>query len=224
MVARARTPAALAAPLVTAKARGRPRTKAADVRREELMDAAQGLFLAKGIAATSVDDIVAAAGVAKGTFYLYFSSKEMLLLALRKRFVTSFCTLAGQALSRPRADHWRARLRAWTRACVHAYLDQVALHDLVFHDFQPHHRQATCHNPVVEEFAEFLNAGVRAGAWTLDQPRLTALMFCHALHGAVDDAVAGGAPDRRRLVQGIGDFFERALALPPESSAARRPV
>ena len=33
------------------------------------------MFAARGVAATSVDDIVEAAGVAKGTFYLYFSTK-----------------------------------------------------------------------------------------------------------------------------------------------------
>ncbi len=48
-----------------------PRTKPAEVRLEELMAAAQQLFLDKGVDATTISDIVAAAGVAKGTFYHY---------------------------------------------------------------------------------------------------------------------------------------------------------
>lgn len=47
-----------------------------DVRRSELIDAARDLFAAKGYHATTVDDITRAAGVAKGTFYLYFNEKR----------------------------------------------------------------------------------------------------------------------------------------------------
>jgi TetR/AcrR family transcriptional regulator, cholesterol catabolism regulator len=41
---------------------------------------ANGLFLAQGFEATTVDAIVNAAGVSKGTFYLHFDRKEDLLL------------------------------------------------------------------------------------------------------------------------------------------------
>jgi AcrR family transcriptional regulator len=46
------------------------------VRQQQLIDAAAAVFAAKGVAAASVDDIVRAAGVAKGTFYLYFATKD----------------------------------------------------------------------------------------------------------------------------------------------------
>lgn len=44
--------------------------------------AARALFARDGVAAASVADIAAAAGVAKGTFYRYFASKEALVDAL----------------------------------------------------------------------------------------------------------------------------------------------
>jgi AcrR family transcriptional regulator len=47
-----------------------------ETRRQELVDAAVAVFSARGVSATSVDDIVRAAGVAKGTFYLYFATKD----------------------------------------------------------------------------------------------------------------------------------------------------
>jgi AcrR family transcriptional regulator len=62
------------------------RTKPAEQRRAELLAAGQALFLAKGIAGTSLDDITQRAGVSKGLFYLYFPSKEDLVLALREQF------------------------------------------------------------------------------------------------------------------------------------------
>ena len=62
------------------------RTKPAEQRRAELLAAGQALFLAKGIAGTSLDDITQRAGVSKGLFYLYFQAKEDLVLALQEQF------------------------------------------------------------------------------------------------------------------------------------------
>lgn len=44
-----------------------------------MIDAAYKLFLEKGVNITAIDDVVKAAGVAKGTFYLYFKDKYDLL-------------------------------------------------------------------------------------------------------------------------------------------------
>lgn len=44
-------------------------------KRDALLDTAFGLFTSKGINKTSISDIVDNAGVAKGTFYLYFKDK-----------------------------------------------------------------------------------------------------------------------------------------------------
>jgi len=46
------------------------------LKREALLDNALDLFLTKGMQETSISDIVKKAGVAKGTFYLYFKDKH----------------------------------------------------------------------------------------------------------------------------------------------------
>jgi AcrR family transcriptional regulator len=56
--------------------------KAPDERRSELIACAQKLFYSKGYESTSVRDIVDEVGVAKGTFYYYFDSKQAVLEAL----------------------------------------------------------------------------------------------------------------------------------------------
>ena len=45
------------------------------IKRESLLETAYRLFTSKGIHKTAISDIVEAAGVAKGTFYLYFKDK-----------------------------------------------------------------------------------------------------------------------------------------------------
>jgi AcrR family transcriptional regulator len=51
-------------------------------RREEILDAAVEAFGRKGFSGTSVSDIARAAGIAKGTIYLYFGSKEEIFGAI----------------------------------------------------------------------------------------------------------------------------------------------
>lgn len=56
--------------------------KEPEVRYAELLDAAQQLFSANGYEKTMIMDIVRKAGVAKGTFYYYFPTKEAALEAI----------------------------------------------------------------------------------------------------------------------------------------------
>ncbi len=50
-----------------------------EVRKKELIKIAYELFITKGYENTSVDEIIAKAGIAKGTYYYHFESKEQML-------------------------------------------------------------------------------------------------------------------------------------------------
>ena len=58
----------------------RPRQERGVAARRRVYDAAIRQFAEKGVAATRIEDVVAAAGVAWGTFYRYFPRKEDVLL------------------------------------------------------------------------------------------------------------------------------------------------
>ena len=51
-------------------------------RRAAILQAAREVLATKGLEAAKISDIVARAGVAQGTFYLYFPSKSSLVIAL----------------------------------------------------------------------------------------------------------------------------------------------
>ena len=55
-------------------------------RRQQILTAARGLFAKRGYHLTTIDDIVAQAGVARGTFYLYFEDKRAIFSDLIDRF------------------------------------------------------------------------------------------------------------------------------------------
>lgn len=65
-----------------------------EARPQELLAAALDLFVERGFAATRLDDVAKAAGVSKGTLYLYFSSKEDLFKAVVRE---SIVPLIGEA-------------------------------------------------------------------------------------------------------------------------------
>ena len=60
--------------------------KAPAVRRAELINCAQGLFLTRGYERTTINDVISATGLSKGAFYHHFRSKEDLLEAIAARF------------------------------------------------------------------------------------------------------------------------------------------
>jgi AcrR family transcriptional regulator len=89
----------------------RPRA-AATVR--QLIDAGARLFADRGYHGTGVDDVVAEAGFARGTFYKYFDEKLDLLLQLTRECAGDMGALVSQfAKIDPVSEQGPAQLREW---------------------------------------------------------------------------------------------------------------
>ena len=199
-----------------APAAQRPRTKPSDVRREELLASGERLFLERGVAGTSIDDIAAGADVAKGTFYLYFSSKEDFLGALRERYGAGYAARIAAHVASRAAPDWAGRLDAWVEGGINGYLDQVPLHDALFFggDFHPRRRMSKGEGGIVGTLADLLREGNAARAWRVADPVFTAVLLFNALHFAVDHAIANREEAAREpLVAAVQDFFRRAVGL-----------
>jgi TetR/AcrR family transcriptional regulator len=75
---------------IPAPAPGRKRQRRKDARPSEIILSAMRLWSERGFAATRLEDVAAGAGVAKGTIYRYFPSKEALFeAALQARIVAT---------------------------------------------------------------------------------------------------------------------------------------
>ena len=59
-----------------------------DARPEEILDAALELFTEKGFSSTRMVDVAKAAGISKGTLYLYFDSKEAIFKGVVQQRIT----------------------------------------------------------------------------------------------------------------------------------------
>lgn len=70
--------------------------------REKLLDIAEGAVLAKGFGATSIEELVAEAGITKNGFFYHFPNKNALALALLHRYVVRDDALFDDVLARGR--------------------------------------------------------------------------------------------------------------------------
>lgn len=175
-----------------------------------LLDAAAALFVEKGVAATSIDDIVLRAGVAKGTFYHYFHDRAAMSEALRKRYSQNFADAAEAAMHACASGDWDALLAAWIGTVVRQYVGSYALHDAIFHDPTVCHRCVMSEEPVVRSLAELLACGRDAGAWQVEDPLATAVCMFHGLHGVVDEAIATDA-DTGAIAPRLSRLFANML-------------
>ncbi|HHN8372416.1 TPA: TetR/AcrR family transcriptional regulator [Morganella morganii] len=195
---------------MTQSAEHKPRFKPADVRINELMDAAESLFLEKGFDATTVSDIVARAGVAKGTYYHYFAAKPDIYEALRHRYMDWFLSQTQQAMDACPAGDADARLAAWCDRSVTAYTEKQELHDVLFH--QGFHQQGNDHeNAVLNQLLALITEGEKHSHWRVAYPDITAMIIYHGMHAAVDTLPQSGQYTAQTLGGVLYEQFLRFL-------------
>jgi AcrR family transcriptional regulator len=189
---------------------GRARTQPADVRREQLLDAAQQVLVARGLRATTVADVAAAAGVAKGTTYLYFASKDELLAGLRARYVERFAAALDE---RPRGTAVE-RIRHLVVALFAFAWEHHELHHVLFHEAGFSENDAF--TGMRERLTTLIAQGVKARELDVDDPPLAASYVLHGVHGALVETLHGShrrsGQGRRRRADAVVDLTVRMLA------------
>lgn len=90
--------------------------------RDQLLETAVRLFLERGYGGTTIDDIAAAAGMSRASFYTYFPSKREILLLAGVRSNRARTLAISTIADIP--DRWTLDdLKAWARAYL-AFLDE----------------------------------------------------------------------------------------------------
>ncbi|ADB49303.1 TetR/AcrR family transcriptional regulator [Conexibacter woesei] len=180
-----------------------PRTKPGEERRSDLLDAAERVVVERGVDGLTIDDVTAGAGVAKGTFYLHFGSKDALIAALRERCVERVLRRQRDAAADAESG---ARVERWVLAGLDGYLDDAALVDVLFHAAGP--GAVTTPEGAVRQLSRLI---AEADPDAPD-PRATAIVLYHALHGVADHLL--GEPDDGERLRAELVRLCRALAGP----------
>ncbi len=162
-------------------------------RRDAILDAAVALFVEKGRASTSIDDIAARASVAKGTLYHYFPDRAAMLAALRDRYSRQFADLSASAMAACEPEDFRGRLGAWTDTVVDQYVCQHELLDTIYHEPSIRDRSVLSQEPVVLVLGELIDQGELFGEWHVEDSVAAGVCMFQATLGLAGDAIATGA-------------------------------
>jgi AcrR family transcriptional regulator len=95
------------------------RKAASEERRRSILQAARAVFARQGYAETVVDDIATQAGIAKGTLYLYFPSKEQIYMAALLEQARQMHADSRSAMNT--AAGWKDKLRAYLEVRMHYF-------------------------------------------------------------------------------------------------------
>jgi AcrR family transcriptional regulator len=207
-------------------------TKEPDVRREELLDVALDLCVSDGFESTSVERITNAAGVAKGTFYHYFTSKQDLLAQLVGRFGNDLLEHLASEMALETGGALE-RLRALIRISASWKMERVDT-SLSYVPFLYKDENYTLRHQLFSEWLErtrplllgIVEQGAREGAFDVEDPDATTSVILTLWFDAGtrlwERAIAAPDDDAyvRLLVAGTNAVFtaqERILGAPKGS-------
>lgn len=163
-------------------------------RRSQIIAAAAGCFARAGYHAATMADVATAAGVSKGTPYLYFASKEALFIALHDEWD---CGLADrvdatiQDLPKRERESPRRVLRTVALAVGAHVAEQVETCRVLMEA----HTLAAYYPPIAavvqesdsrthRQLQDIFQAGIAVGEWAPDtDPQVQARVFAAGLHG-----------------------------------------
>jgi AcrR family transcriptional regulator len=173
-----------------------------EIRREELLDHAQALFLTLGYEKASLNEVITTAGASKGAFYHYFPSKEALLEALAERFARQALAGVQDVLVDPGLDplgRLNGLLAQSRRAKIDTAPEAWALFETLFRpdNLVLFHRinlaASASFSPLL---VKIIRQGVEDGTFRTFDPEGVAdivMQFGMATHGVIAKAIAGGS-------------------------------
>ncbi|WP_291439699.1 TetR/AcrR family transcriptional regulator [Desulfovibrio sp.] len=173
---------------------------AGEKRRADLLDIAQKIFLEKGFETATINDILAAAALSKGGFYHHFKSKDDVLNALRVRYTQQFLETVERRVALLPDTALEERFQTWIAAYVDAYFSSHAVHDLVYHSVHASRADAD-RLAVTMSLERLLQQGMDSEVWRLSSAAFTATIIYSAIHGVVDEIIAGGADEMDHLAE-----------------------
>jgi AcrR family transcriptional regulator len=182
-------------------------------RRQHILNAARNVFAKRGYHHTTIDDIVAEAGVARGTFYLYFEDKRAVFSDLIDRF-NAKVTMAIQRIDMgPDAPSIAEQTRGNIRGIIGVALSERAMTKILFTDALGidsafDRKLLTFYDTVVQLLTESLREGQTLGIVADGEPRVLSYMTIGALKELLYQAVTLGLAEESAdvLTQQIFDF------------------
>jgi AcrR family transcriptional regulator len=180
-----------------------------EARAREILLAAEQLLRQDGLK-VRVEDVTAAAGASKGTFFVCYPTWNDLLLKIRDRMVERYLAMTASVLPQPGGPaDWNAVLTNFSTALIDFSFELGGLHEVLFHGpFALDCPPPPGNKPTVV-IADILRAGLQAGDFAAIDPEPTAELIFAVIHAASDAIRDGG--DRARQLAALHDMLRRSV-------------
>jgi TetR/AcrR family fatty acid metabolism transcriptional regulator len=181
-------------------------------RREAILRAGTEVFSTTGFAKATMAEVARAGGIAQGTIYLYFESKEHLLAAVWERHVEGILEIAEQVLSRD-TSRWSTMDDLWVALLEHA-VRNAELHRTVYGSANAKALELCkdINRRLIDRIGDFVAEGVPDGTFAADAPTRFRIIY-HGVDGLLDELIATGAEtDLAALTAQVRDLTRRALS------------
>src|ERR1700761_4027935 len=182
-------------------------------RRQQILNVARDVFARRGYHAAKIDDIVAAAGVARGTFYLYFQDKRAIFEEIVDRTIARLGMAIVRVNPHDETHSVAAQLRDNIRRIVKVLLEdrattKILLSDALGVDPAFDRKLLSFYDEMAGLLERSLRDGQELGVVSNGDVRLMSWLLMGALKESLFQIVQRGAEyDDEKLVAGAFDFF-----------------
>lgn len=186
-----------------------------ELRRQQLLEAAYSVLTEKGPSKATVSDITERANTSKGTFYLYFESKEHAVAALWSEFVDQFVHRTKELLQELPALGWWGVVDRLVTDLIDYDAEHSGMHRIVAMSAREEamERFAEADRRVIDLLSGFISEGVSAGAFRASDPHLAAAFLYHGADQILQTAALTGQPlDTNRVIRTAREIIHKALA------------
>ena len=192
--------------------------KDAEERKQEILDVAEELFTAKGYDSTSTTDILERVGIARGTLYYHFKSKEEILDALIDRIMQGMVSNIRLAIS-----HKTTALQKIVSFVGSMKVDSAIGKEITDYAHKP--QNALMHQKIQKSLlavltpiaAEIIKEGMKEGSFSTNYPEESAEMLLIYSSVVFDDMNEITEAEWIRKAAGFVYNMERLLGIPQGS-------
>lgn len=189
-------------------------------RRNEILDAAGRLFSTKGYNKCTVKDILDVVGIAKGTFYYYFNSKEEVLDAIIERVTEIVVMRAEEAASNPERSPVMKMLNIILSMRVEREVDNDIMEELHKPENALMHQKSL--NLIVTRvtpiLAKVVDEGISQGIFKSDFPVQYMQIFLTSSITLLDDGIFQVKPEEQQMtLRALVALLEKMLGVQEET-------
>lgn len=193
--------------------------KEADVRRKEILDVAERMFCTRGYDNTSTNDILKEIGIARGTLYYHFRSKEDILDGIINRILDGI----QRKVSIVALNENLSVLERFTGVVLSANVD-TDVGDMILEEM--HKPQNALMNQKMQErlldlitpyFVKVIEDGIKQGLMKTDYPEEVVEMTLYYANHAFDDYDGYTGEEKLHKVRGFIANVELMLCMKKDS-------